>query len=162
MDFITNFVPAKMMGDLSFVIVFLVLTVVLALYFGRPRLTSLMMYCYIDTAILSVLPVTFFAMSPYGKVFVFFAIYIFLFLVGDYLLNIHVSSGGGDSFWRTLVMSFLTVGMFASIVFALLPRSFTLSYVSSATASYFYSQLSQIVWMILPLFFLLFANKRLR
>jgi hypothetical protein len=167
MDFLNTLslataLPKSMAGDISFLIVFLAVCVGLGVYLGRSQLVSIVMYGYIDVALMSVISADLFAFSPYGQAIVFLGIFFFLFFVGDYVLDIHISNTGSDFFWRILIMSFLGVGMLTSIVFTLLPKSVTMQYLSASSLSYFTSPTAQIAWMVTPLLFLLFINKRLR
>lgn len=159
---LSKFVPSTIAGDLSFLLVFVAVSLALGVYLGRSQLVSIVMFGYIDVAILTILPVDIFTFSPYGKAIVFLGIFLFLFFVGDYVLDIHISNSGSDFFWRILIMSFLAVGMLTSIVFTFLPKSDVTQYLSKASVGYFISPTAQIVWMLLPLLFLLFINKRLR
>lgn len=154
--------PAKIAGDISFLLIFIAICLALGLYLGRSQLVSLVIYGYVGIAIMTVLPDALFSFSQYGKAFVFIGIFLFLFLVGDYLFDIHISNAGADFFWRILIMSFLAVGMITSILLAFLPSSFVLQYLSKTSSAYFISPNAQIAWMIIPLLFLLFINKRLR
>jgi hypothetical protein len=151
-----------MAGDVSFMVIFLAMCLVLGVYLGRAQLVAIVMYGYIGVALLSVFPVGLFAFSSEGRAIVFLLIFLFLFFTGDYVLDIHISNAGADFFWRILMMSFLAVGMLTSILFSLLPKADVAKYLSLSSASYFISSTSQMVWMIVPLLFLLFVNKRLR
>jgi hypothetical protein len=167
MDFLNTLssslaLPKSMAGDISFLVIFLAVCVGLGVYLGRSQLVSIVMYGYIDVALMSVLPYDMFTFSLYGKAIVFLGIFLFLFFVGDYVLDIHISNNGADFFWRILIMSFLGVGMLTSIVFTLLPVSVMMQYLSVNALSYFTSPIAQIAWMVTPLLFLLFINKRLR
>lgn len=157
-----KFIPAKMAGDISFLLVFLALCLVLGLYLGRSQLVSLVIYGYVGVALMTVFPSSFFDFSAYGKAIVFLAIFLFLFFVGDYLFDIHISNAGADFFWRILIMSFLAVGMLTSIVLTLLPKADVTKHLSPASSGYFVSPTAQVAWMVVPLLYLLFVNKRLR
>ena len=167
MDFLntlslSKFIPATIAGDVSFLLVFLAICIALGVYLGRTQLVSIVMFGYISVALMTVLPVDIFLFSVYGKAIVFLGIFFFLFFVGDYVLDIHIPNAGADFFWRILIMSFLAVGMLTSIIFTLLPKADVLQYLSKTSLSYFISPTAQIAWMLVPLFFLLFINKRLR
>ncbi len=161
-SFFNKLVPHNLAGDLSFLLLFLALCIGLGVYLGRSRLINVLIYGYVGVALIHVFPQAWFAFSPYGKAWMFLAILIFLFFVGDYLFDVHISSAGSDFFWRIMVMSFLTIGMVVSIVLTLLPRSAVAGYISNTAYGYFTLPLSQLLWMTIPLFFLLFINKRLR
>jgi hypothetical protein len=159
---LSKFLPATIAGDVSFLLIFIAICIALGVYLGRTQLVSIVMYGYIDVALLTVLPVDVFTFSPYGKAIIFLSIFLFLFFVGDYVLDIHIPNAGADFFWRILIMSFLAVGMITSLIFTLLPKADVLQYLSKTSIGYFISPTAQIVWMVVPLFFLLFINKRLR
>jgi hypothetical protein len=167
MDFLntlslSKFIPATIAGDVSFLLIFIAICIALGVYLGRSQLVSIVMYGYIDVALLTVLPSDVFTFSPYGKAIIFLGIFSFLFFVGDYVLDIHISGSRSDFFWRILIMSFLAVGMLTSIIFSLLPKTDLLQYLSRTSLDYFISPTARIAWMIVPLVFLLFINKRLR
>jgi hypothetical protein len=161
-SFLHKFLPGGLAADLSFLLLFVVLCVALGVYLGRSQLVNVLIYGYVGVALVHVLPRAWTDFSPYGQAIVFTAILIFLVLVGDYLFDIHISSAGSDFFWRVLVMSFLAVGMVVSIILTLLPRGMALQYLSKTVYGYFTLPLAQVLWMTVPLLFLLFINKRLR
>jgi hypothetical protein len=167
MDFLntlslSQFIPATIAGDVSFLLIFIAVCLALGVYLGRTALVSIVMYGYIGVALLTVLPIDIFTFSLYGKAIIFASIFLFLFFVGDYVLDIHIPNASADFFWRILIMSFLAVGMLTSIIFTLLPKADILQYLSKTSMDYFISPTAQIAWMVVPLFFLLFINKRLR
>ena len=167
MDFLqslslSKFMPAQLAGDLSFLLIFVAVSLVAGMYLGRTQLVAVVMFNYIDVALITVLPSSIFAAVPYGRAGVFLAIFAIIFIVGDYVLDIHISSSGSDFFWRVLIMSFLAIGMLTSIVFSFLPMSDLMKFLSKSSLDYFISPNAQMAWMITPLIFLLFVNKRLR
>lgn len=159
---LSGYIPLSFAGELSFWAFFIVVSLVLGLYLGRSQLVNIVLYTYISTAILNVLPSSLFNFSePYGKLIVFLAMLLFMFFMSDYLFDIHISSASSDFFWRILMTSFLAVGMLLSIIFSLVPQSIAHEYVSFGTLGYFTGQWAQVVWLLFPLLFLLFVNKRL-
>lgn len=158
---LSGYVPGSLAGDISFWLFFGVASLVLGLYLGRSQLINAVLYAYIAVAILGALPDQTISFSPeYGRLTIFVTLLVVMIVMGDYLFDIHVSNVSSDFFWRILVMSFLTVGMLLSIVFSLLPKGIVLEYVSSGTRGYFVGPWIQVVWLALPLVFLLFVNKR--
>lgn len=158
-----KFLPDKLAGDISFLLAFIAVCLLLGLYLGRSQLVSLLIYGYIGVALLHIFPAYIFGFSVlYGKAIVFFGLLLFFYFVGDYLFDIHISSAGADFFWRILIMSFLAVGMLTSIFFTLLPKGEIGRYLSPAYSVYFVSSTAQVMWMVVPLLFLLFVNRRLR
>lgn len=159
---LSKVIPATLAGDVSFLLAFIAVCLIVGVYLGRAQLVSIVLYGYIGTAILSILPNELLNFSLYGRAIIFIIIFFFLFFTGDYVIDIHISNAGADFFWRILIMSFLAVGMLTSIIFALLPKADVMRYFSSGAISYFVSPEAKIAWMIIPLLFLLFINRRLR
>jgi hypothetical protein len=160
--FLNKFLPQGLAGDISFLILFVVTCLAIGIYFGRSQLVSFLIYGYIGVALLHAFPQKWLLFSPYARAIVFVGVYVFLVVVGNYLFDVHISNAGSDFFWRIVVMSFLTVGMVSSILLTLLPRGVVAHYLSESMYSYFAFPLAQVLWMVVPLFVLLFMNKRLR
>lgn len=158
----SQILPSQLAGDISFVLVFIAISLVAGMYLGRTQLVAVLMFEYIATALMTVLPSSLFAAMPLGRAGVFLAIFLLIFIVGDYVLDIHISSSGSDFLSRVLIMSFLATGMLVSIVFSFLPTSELTRFLSMSSLDYFISPTAQMAWMIVPLVFLLFVNKRLR
>lgn len=159
---IAGYLPGSIAGDISFWLFFVAASLSLGLYLGRAQLVNVVLYAYIATAIMNVLPDSVFSLVPvYGRVSVFAAMLILMILMSDYLFDIHIANVSADFFWRILMMSFLTVGMLLSIVLPLLPHGLLVGYVSTATQGLFVGEWIQVTWLALPLIFLLFVNKRL-
>lgn len=159
---VSKMLPFTIAGDISLILIFIAVSLAFGLYLGRSQLVSIVMFTYIDAALLSVFPADMFAFSIYGKVGVFLGLLLFLYFTGDYLLDIHISGSSSDFFWRIVLMSFLAVGMITSILLSMLPKVDVLKYLSVTSSGYFISQNARIAWMVLPILFLLFINKRLR
>jgi hypothetical protein len=159
---LTKFLPVGLVADISFLAVFAVSCLGLGVYLGRTQLVNILIYGYVGAALVRTFPSGWLDFSPYGKALAFIAVLVLLVFVGDYLFDIHISSAGSDFFWRVLVMSFLSVGMAVSVLLTLLPRADALKYLSASTYGYFTLPMAQVLWMSLPLVFLLFVNKRLR
>lgn len=161
-SFVDGILPHGLAGDISFLLIFVVVCIALGVYFGRTQLLGILIYGYVSAALLHVFPVEWMSFSPYGRAIIFLALVIFLVLVGDYLFDIHISNAGSDFFWRVMIMSFLTGGMLLSILLTLVPKTEALRYISATVYGYFALPLAQVLWMTVPLLFLLFINKRLR
>lgn len=128
---------------------------------GRFRLHNFLINTYIAFALLTVLPDTILTGSKYLQVVVFFIFLVVLTLMNRFLFDIH-QSGSGLALWQVFVMSFLEVGLILSIILALIPVKEALVYLSKDALFYFISAWARIVWMALPLLFLIFANKQNR
>jgi hypothetical protein len=167
MDFLNNFlaslaIPKNLAGDLSLLLLFVVLSVAFGFIFGRWKLVNILINVYIVVAFLSVLPKEILAFSPYAKAGAFLALLFFLSTVDDRLFDVHITSAGTDFFWRLFVMSMLVTGMLVSVTLAYLPKTMALSYISTTAYGYFASPFALIFWMAIPLLLLLFINNRLK
>lgn len=155
-------IPNNLAGDLSLLLIFLVLSLIFGFVFGRWKLVNIMINVYIAVAFVNVLPENLLTVSDYAKGGVFLAVLIFLSMVDDRLFDVHITSAGTDFFWRLFVMSFMVTGMVVSVFLSTFPKSFALDYISGAAYSYFASPLALIFWMTLPILSLLFINNRLK
>lgn len=158
----SSFLPGKIAGDVSFLLLFVGGSLALAFVLGRTRLVSVVIYSYVALALVVTLPVVVFSFAPEGKAIVFLALLIFLVAVGDYIVDIHISNPTSTFFSRVLVMGCLGSGLVLSILLSLVSQSFALQFLSSTVYGYFAAPLSRIVWMAAPLLFLFFVNKRRR
>lgn len=155
-------IPNNLAGDLSLLLLFLVLSIAFGFIFGRWKLVNILINVYITVAFLSVLPKEVLAFSPYAKAAVFLAVVIFLSTIDDRLFDVHITSAGTDFFWRLFVMSILVTGMLVSVTLSFLPKTLSLSFISQTAFGYFASPFALIFWMVIPLFSLLFINNRLK
>ncbi len=167
MDFLNNFlatlaIPKNLAGDLSLLLLFVVLSIAFGFIFGRWKLVNILINVYIVVAFLSVLPKEILAFSPYAKAGAFLALLFFLSTVDDRLFDVHITSAGTDFFWRLFVMSILVTGMLVSVTLAFLPKSLSTAYISTTAYGYFASPFALIFWMAIPLLLLLFINNRLK
>lgn len=152
----------KLAGDVSLFLVLAAISLAFGMFVGRFRLINILINIYIALAILSIIPENFLKFNENSEPFLFLLIVIILTLVGDYLFDIHISNSGSGFFWRLVVMSFLEVGLISSIVMSLIPQDKLLGYVSQNMYQYFASPAAKAFWVIIPLTFLFFINKKER
>ncbi len=158
----STYIPTKLAGDVSFLLLFVGGSLALAFILGRTRLLSVVVFSYVALAFVTVIPTTMFSFASEGKAIVFLALLVFLVIVGDYILDIHISNPTSTFFARVLMMGCLGAGLVLSIVLSLVSRSFALQFISPTVHSYFSDPWARIAWMAAPLIFLLFVNKRRR
>jgi len=137
-------------------------SVAFGFFMGRFRLVNVLISIYIAIALLSVLPKEFLKFNQHADVFLFLIFVIGLTLADSALFDIHISGSGAYFFWRLFVMSFLEIGLIFSILTTLLPRKEVLEYISADAYNYFASSYAQFLWMVIPLLFVFFINKKLR
>lgn len=130
-------------------------------FIGRFRLHNFLINIYISYAILAVLPTEIMNMNKYFQIIAFFGFLIILTLMNRYLFDIH-QNGSGLALWQVFVMSFLEVGLILSIILVFIPAKEALKYLSKDAIFYFTSVWARLIWMALPLLFLIFVNKRNR
>ncbi len=161
MEIISEYLPT-LAGDISFVLILLVATVVLGFFFGRTKLISIMIDVYVARALVAVIPSDWIATVQYSDAIIFSLVFVFLLLTDHRLFDIHLSSRGSDFFWRVGVMSILVVGMLVSTFLSFFPKDDALGVMSKTLYSYFASDGANMFWMIAPLIALSFINNRLK
>lgn len=152
----------KSAGDISFLLVFIALSLGIGFLFGRWKLINILINIYIALAFVGVLSGGFLDFSVYGRLLSFFAIVLFLTAIDNRLFDVHIASAGTDFFWRLFVMSILVTGFFMSTVFSFLPQKMALSYISPSVYGLFAAPIAELIWMAVPLLVLLFINNRLK
>jgi hypothetical protein len=158
--FFSSFLPGKIAGDVSFLLLFVGGSLALSFVLGRTRLISVVVFSYVALAFITVLPESMFSFASEGKAIVFLILLVFLVMVGDYILDIHISNPTSTFFSRVLVMGCLGSGLVLSMLLSLVSRAFSLQFISPTVYSYFSDPWARIAWMAVPLIFLLFINKR--
>ena len=143
----------------TLVLVLLVLSTVFWLLIGRFRLHNFLINIYISLAILSVVPADMLAFSKNSSVMVFLICIVLLTLLNEYLFDIH-QSGSGLALWQVFLMSFFEVVLLLSIMIGSLPVKDVTTYISKNSLNYFVDPWWKLVWMVLPLAFLIFVRKR--
>ena len=161
-SFFASFVPGKIAGDISFLLLFVGGSLALSFVLGRTRLLSVVVFSYVALAFVSVAPNGWFSPVSEGKAIVFLALLVFLVMVGDYIFDIHISNPTSTFFSRVLVMGCLGTGLAFSMALSLVSRSFALRFLSPTVYGYFSNSWARLAWMAAPLLFLLFVNRRRR
>ncbi len=152
--------PEKLAGDISFFLAFFVISVAFGMVVGRFRLVNVLINVYIAIAILTVVPSNILAIHNSSAFIIFILAITALTLVDSHLFDIHISGSGGKFFWRLFMMSFFEMGLIFSVLVSFWQKKTVLKYVSNSTYDYFASSNAQIFWMIIPLAFLFFINKK--
>lgn len=156
------FLPAQFAGDLSLILILVAVGLVFGLWFGRSQLVSITLCAYIALTLTEALPGPWLSASPWAPVTIFTFFLIFLFFAGDYLFDIHISNSRSDFFWRILVMGFLSAGLITSIFLSLLPEASARRIISGTVYGWLAGPQASILWLFIPILFLLFINRRLR
>ena len=149
-------------GDISFLIIFLFISVAFGMLVGRFRLINVLINVYIAIAILTVIPKEVLEPVSVAALFVFVASVIILTMIDSHLFDIHISGSGGSFFWRLFVMSFFEAGLIFSVLISFWGRVTMLEFISLDIYNIFASVYSRIFWMLAPLVVLFFINKKER
>jgi hypothetical protein len=146
--------------DISFLLLFLVISIAFGMIIGRFRLINVLINVYIAIAVLTVMPTE--IISPYSLAALFFFIgaVVVLTLIDSHLFDIHLSGSGGSFFWRLFVMSFFEAGLIFSVLISFWDKSVLLGFISTDIYNLFVSQYARIFWMLAPLLVLFFINKK--
>jgi len=143
----------------TLVLVLLVLSTIFWLLIGRFRLHNFLINIYISLAIMSVVPADIMTFSKNASVLVFLMCVVLLTLLNEYLFDIH-QSGSGMALWQVFLMSFFEVVLLLSILIDSLPIKDVTMYISKNSLNYFIDPWWKLIWMVLPLAFLVFVRKR--
>ncbi|HMN19687.1 MAG TPA: hypothetical protein PKA31_03790 [Candidatus Moranbacteria bacterium] len=144
------------------IVVFLVLLAVSTgfwLLIGRYRLYNILINIYIASALLWVAPAKAINIFPGKELTAFFLVVVVLTIVDRFMFDLHFS-GSGPAYWRVVVMSFLITGLLASILGTFWESKELHRYVSKDTTAYFIGPWARLVWMSLPLLFIVAINKK--
>lgn len=147
---------------LSFLLLFFGLSIAAGFVFGRNKLVNIFINIYIALAFVSVIPVAIFPDTPYADVILFIVLLVFLTAIDQHLFDLHIPNASYDIFWRLFVMSVLVIGMIISALVSLLPKKILLSLPFPFVLDFFGPPVSNILWLSIPIFVLIFMNKRLR
>ncbi|MEP7163013.1 MAG: hypothetical protein ABI747_04620 [Candidatus Moraniibacteriota bacterium] len=154
--------PQALAGDLSLILLFVGLSLLMGFIFGRYKLVNILINIYIVVAIIGILPPDWLDFSIYARAFAFLGLLGFLTAIDQWLFDIHLTSMGTDIFWRFFVTSFLVTGAVLSTFFSFLPKSLALKWITPTLYDYVASEWALLFWLIVPLFSLFVINKRLR
>lgn len=149
-------------GAAEMIVVFLVLlaaSTAFWLLIGRYRLYNILINIYIASALMWVAPAKAVNVFPGKELTAFFVAVVFLTILDRYMFDLHFS-GSGPAYWRVVVMSFLIAGLLASVLGTFVDPKELARYVSKDTAAYFIGPWARLVWMALPLAFIVAINKK--
>lgn len=144
---------------LTLVFVLFFISVIFWVLIGRFRLHNFLINTYISFVGIQVMPKDVLKLNDYMPVILFLLFIVILTLLNQYLFDIH-QVGSGLALWQVFVMSFLEVGMLVSIILPYIPSKEVLKYISKDSIGYFTDPWSRMIWMFLPLIFLIIVNKR--
>jgi len=143
----------------TLVLVILIISGVFWLLIGRFRLHNFLINTYISFALAQVIPKDIMSFNKYSYLFLFFILITLLTLINKYLFDIH-QYGSGLAIWQVFVMSFLEIMLLISIIFSFLSTKEILQYISGSYLIYFNDPWWRVLWMAMPLLFLVVVKKR--
>jgi len=147
---------------LSFLLLFVGLSIAAGFVFGRNKLVNIFINIYIALAFVSVIPMVIFPDNPSADAILFFVLLVFLTAIDQHLFDLHIPNASYDLFWRMFVMSVLVIGMIVSVLVTLLPKKVALGLPFPFVLDAFGPPVANILWLSIPIFVLIFMNKRLR
>lgn len=152
--------PISLAQDVTLLLAIVLISFIFGMFIGRYKLITILINIYVSVAILSVIPSSY--LSNYTQeLLVFFALLIALTLSSKRLFEIYISGSGSGFLWRVFAMSFLEVIFLLSLVFSIMPQKIALTYISASSYSYLASENARLIWMVVPLAFMIFIHKRL-
>lgn len=159
---LTDSIPTTIAGDLSLVLLFTGVSLLLGFIFGRWKLVNILINVYIAVALVGIVPPEWFVVSVYAKAGIFLVLLVFLTMFDNRLFDIHITSAGTDIFWRFFITSFLVTGSILSTLFNYLPQSLVLQWVTPHLYWYIASPWALLFWLVVPILSLFIINSRLR
>lgn len=149
-------------GFLGFWLAFVGTGVGIGFLFGRGKLGNVFIDIYMAVAVtrtlLAVVPLP---ELPYAGAVLFLVVLGFLIGIDQSLFDLHISNAAYDIFWRVLVMGVLVTGMAASAFVSFLPARAVTQIPFPQLMLYFGSPIATALWFSLPVFVLVFMNRRL-
>jgi hypothetical protein len=146
---------------ITLVLVLLVASWVFWLLIGRFRLHNFLINTYISFAFVQIIPKEMMSFTKYSSLLLFLIFLVLLTLANKYLFDIH-QYGSGLAIWQVFVMSFLEIMLLFSIILSFLSTKEMLQYISQNYLTYFIDPWWKVLWMIIPLLFLVVVKKRNR
>ncbi len=154
--------PKDIASVVAFVLLFIGVSLAAGFAFGRNKLVNIFINIYIALAFVSVLPTSVLINSEYAQALSFFLLLVFLTAIDQHLFDLHIPSTSYDIFWRMIVMSGLVLGMTVSVIVSLIPKKLVLGLPFPFLYDAFGGPTAKMLWLSIPLFVLIFMNKRLR
>ena len=154
--------PKDIASVVAFVLLFIGVSIAAGFAFGRNKLVNIFINIYIALAFVSVLPADILINSEYARALSFFLLLVFLTAIDQHLFDLHIPNTSYDIFWRMIVMSALVLGMTVSVIVSLIPKKLVLGLPFPFLYDSFGGSTANMLWLSIPLFVLIFMNKRLR
>jgi hypothetical protein len=126
---------------------------------GRSKIMTVLVNIYVAFAIITVIPKEL-VIDPMTKVFIFLGMIIALTFLSRKFFDLSFSGAGPSFLWRIFSMSFLQVAMVLSVILAIIPKKDALVYVSTSAYGYLTLGWAPLVWMALPLAYMLFLYRK--
>ncbi|EKE11432.1 MAG: hypothetical protein ACD_15C00079G0007 [uncultured bacterium] len=146
--------------DISLLLIVAVFSIVFGMFIGRYKLITILINIYVSFAITQVVPDKYFSDYLYELTFFLLGIVI-LTISSRQLFEIYISGSGSGFLWRVFAMSFLEIIFLLSIVLSIVPKKMALEFVSPTAFEYMTGDNARLIWMIVPLVFMVFIHKRL-
>ena len=150
-----------MSQDVILVLFLALISFVFGMVLGKHKLMSVLVNVYVSFAVVSVVPKEIFNQAD-QKALAFIVLLAILTLISRKIFDISFASGGSAFMWRVFVVSFLQVVLILSIVFSMLPKKESLTYVSNNAYGYLVIGWAPLFWMLIPLvcMFLLYRKSK--
>lgn len=150
-------VPKQYAGDIWLLILFIAISLALVFIVKKKRLGAFLLSVYISYVIFIF---SYFLPDSSSTKIIYFGILIFAIFWSMKKFFTFSIGGKKIAVWtQSVILSFLTVGMITSLVFSWLPQKEVQEFFSPFSKQLFTSDIFQLVWVALPLLFLLFLKK---
>jgi hypothetical protein len=153
--------------DLFIILFFLVLSLIYGIALGRDRIIVIMVSIYMALAVVKYVPF----LSEFNanlvlkdvfalKVSLFLGLFILLFFFISHSALIRTLGSGAQQgrFWHVVLFSILHAGLFISVTLSFFPGDMS-PWISPTMSELFVSDTAKAVWILLPIFAMVFVGK---
>lgn len=154
--------------DLFIILFFIVFSMLYGVSLGRDRILAIIVSVYMALAVVYAVPwlqwlqgetVQVAIGSSFAfRVTIFLGVLLFIFFLLSRSAMSWAVSGHDGPFWQVLVFSVLHVGLLVSVTLSFLPDTVTRQF-APITQTVFLSDVARSLWIILPIFTMVFAKR---
>lgn len=147
-------------NDLTFLILFLLVSFALSFIVGKHRLLASFLGIYVAYAIVSTSNFDFLK-DPNSKTIIFLAIIIGFVLIFSRMIHSSVAGSGPALIAKLVIGAAIVIGLSLSIILGWYPEKAFAAFITPTMKTYFTGDLYKFLWAIAPLVYLGIVRKRM-
>lgn len=147
-------------GDVTFLILFLLVSFVLSVALGRHRILVTMLGIYASYVIVFLVPETF-VDDPNTKAILLLALIVAFVVMFGRIIRANLSGSGTAYLVKSTIGAAVILGLFLSVVFSWLPAKELTQFATPTTKKFFTEDLYRFFWALAPLVYLGVVRKRI-